>query len=191
MRYLIMKTQIKNKSESKDFILKRGFNYFPDLYCHKVDVEKIINFIVDNPAQLYIIRDAIRPQSPFYFFTHKEECLCLLDQFHDHVIIAVSVNAYKEYKIILGTIEITSDNRVMLTASLDANADHRSIFSKNDFNINCQISDRVLDKVPEFDQIYAFLVDNELIDVIVEYTIYSIPVGVNHQKLVIQEIRNY
>lgn len=186
-----MKINIKNKTESKNFIMKKGFNYFPDLFCHKTDLDRIKIFIETNKASLYILRDAKRPHSPFYFFKNFEECLEYLKLYLDEVIIAVSVNAYQDHKVILGTIELTSDNRVFLTASTDPKCDHRSIFEDNDYNINCKIDDKSLDNIPMFDDIYSFLVDHELIDVIVEYTFYDIPVGIKSETLVIQEVRHY
>jgi hypothetical protein len=186
-----MTKHIHNKTESKKFIIDQGFNHFPDLFIHKDDIEGICRFIELHPSPLYILRDGKRPQSDFYFFHTIDECITYLDLYPDIVIIAVSVNAYKDHKIILGTIEITSDNMVNLTASTDPSCDHRSIFVSNDYNIHCSIFSKALNNIPHFDVIYDFLVTNELIDVIVEYTIYDIKVGTKNDYLVIQEIRNY
>ena len=168
-----------------------NLNCFPDLFVDISETEKIRKFMNTNKAPLYIIRDGVRAQSPFHFFSTFEECLGYLNNYQDIVIIAVSVNAYKNHKVILGTIELTSDNWVSLTASTSPECDHRSIFEVNDFNVHCSILEKSLRNIPEFDTIYTFLVEHSLIDVIVEYTIYDIPVGHKNEKLVIQEIRHY
>jgi hypothetical protein len=183
--------RITTKKASKEYMEKNGLNYFPDLFVEKNDIQSIREFLISNEAPLYIIRDGNRPQSPFFFFETMDQCVRYLDHFSDTVIIAVSVNAYKKNKIILGTIEICSDGQVFLTASTQPDCDHRSIFVVNDFNLNCSIMDKRLDRVPEFDTIYQFLVEHGLIDVIVEYTIYNIDVGIKHQRIVIQEVRHY
>ena len=182
---------IKNKRDSKRYIEGHGFNHLPDKFIHKDDVTGMKNFLESFSAPLYIIRDGLRPQSDFFFFRTYDECKVLLEKFVDVVILAVSVNAYKKNKVILGTIKITSDNMVELTASTSIDCDHRSIFIENDYNLHCSIFSKQLDNVPRFDEIYEFLVTNLLIDVIVEYTIYDIKVGINNEYLVIQEIRHY
>lgn len=171
--------------------MEKGYNYFPDLFVHKDNKCEIKNFIDKHRSPLYIIRDGKRPQSDYCFFKTYEECLPYLDKYPDIVIIAISVNAYKNNKIILGTIELTSNNMVSFTGSTDPDCDHRTIFRENQYNIHCDIFDRRLNDIPGFDSIYSFLVEENLVDVIVEFSIFDIDVGINHEKLVIQEIRNY
>ena len=186
-----MNVKIKTKEESKEFIMEKGYNYFPDLFIHKDNKDEIQHFITQYPSPLYIIRDGKRPQSDYFFFTTFEECLTYLDRYEDIFIIAVSVNAYKKNKIILGTIELKSDNMVSFIGSTDPNCDHRTIYNESEYNLHCDIFDKKLNEIPGFDNIYSFLVEENLFDVIVEFTIYDIEVGQNHEKLVIQEIRNY
>lgn len=182
---------IKNKQESKDFIQEKGFNTFPEIHIHKDDKTKLLKFLKIYQSPLYVLRDGLRPQSKYYFFKTFEECVNLLVEYEDMVIIAVSVNAYKDHKVILGTIELSKENMISITASMTPDSDHRSIFHDSDFNYFCSIYDKCLNNIPKFDLLYGFLVENNLVDVIVEFTIYDIPVGIRNELIVIQEVRNY
>ena len=42
-----------------------------------------------------------------------------------------------------------------------------------------------------FDDVYGYLIKNNLIDITVEFTLYDRDVGTKKEKIVINEIRNY
>ena len=182
--------QSKNKYESKALIEKLNLNRFPEEILHKTDYTKIQSFFDSYPCELYVVRDADNFQAPYFFIKNYEECLQKIEQYKRNIIIAVSVNAYKSHKVLLGTIEISGDH-VDLCARTDENGDHRNIFIQPEINISTNIFDKKLNQIPGFDIIYAFLVEKNLVDIIVEFTLYDIPVGVKNERLTINEIRNY
>ena len=58
-----------------------------------------------------------------------------------------------------------------------------------EFNLSTDIFDKSLNLVPNFDLIYAYIVEHNLIDVIVEFAIYKCPVGIYNEQIIVFEIR--
>lgn len=58
-----------------------------------------------------------------------------------------------------------------------------------EFNYNTNIFDKKLDCIPCFNEIYRYIVEHNLINVIVELAVYDRPIGINHEKIVVFEIR--
>lgn len=58
-----------------------------------------------------------------------------------------------------------------------------------DFNYHTDIFDKKLNHIPGFDIIYNYIIDHDLLDVIVEFAIYDKPVGIYKDQVIIFEIR--
>ena len=185
-----MKTEIKTKKESRDAIISLNLNTVPEIFIEKRETDKMQEFFDSYKEELYILRDADRSSSRYEYIKCYEECLEKSQLFSGRIILAVSINTYKE-KVLLGAIEVGSDNSIKLCATENKNLDHRTMYAGAEYNFETDIFDKKLSRIPGFDDIYGYLIKNGLIDITVEFTIYDRCVGTKKEKIVINEIRNY
>ena len=57
------------------------------------------------------------------------------------------------------------------------------------FNIKSNIFDNTLNLVPYFDEIYQYIIDNELKDIIVEFALFNKNVGIKNERIIVYELR--
>ena len=181
--------KINNKEESKNFIVRLGLNHVPEIFAGKHEKEKIKDFFNAYPADLYVLRDAEHSSGKYFYVTDPEECIKLAQNYSGRVIVAVSSNGYKK-KLLLGAVEI-GDREVTLCATTDPKLDHRTMYGDLEFKLNCDIFDKRLSKVPQFDFLYKYITEHGLKNYVVEFTVYDCPVGTNAERIIINEVRNY
>ena len=181
--------QINNKLESIKYIKDKKLNQFPEKLFHSGDDSKIINFLSNYPAKYYAIRskEKVKCLNNDYKVA-KEEVLQKAKQF-DLFTINVSSYNYTDNLLLIGDIMIGSNKAVWLIASTNKNYTGRMAEENPDFNISTDIFDKKLNDIPGFDLIYDYIINNELTDIIVEFAIYNIPVGINNENVIVFEVR--
>lgn len=185
-----MGEQIKTKEQSKNKILRLDLNRVPEIFVHKSDKESINNFFLENNEDLYIVRDAEKSSSKYYYVKNPLECYEKAQNFSGTVIVAVSINNYKN-KVLLGAIEINKEI-VRICATTNEKLDHRTMYNgEAEFNYQTDIFDKKLSDIPEFDFLFKYIINNKLDGYTVEFTIYDKLVGVKKEKIIVNEIRNY
>ena len=182
--------KIRTKKESRDAIISLNLNTVPEIFIEKHETEKMQKFFDDYKEDLYILRDADRSSSRYEYIKSYEECIEKAQLFSGRVILAVSINTYKE-KILLGAMEIGSDNNIKICATENKSLDHRTMYGGAEYNFESDICDKRFSKITGFDDVYGYLIRNNLIDITVEFTLYDRAVGTKNEKIVINEIRNY
>ena len=86
----------------------------------------------------------------------------------------------------------TSNGEVYAILSVDPTASVRDALSNPTFNLNTNIFDKRLNKIPHFDYVYQYISNNNLYDVIVEFALFNKDVGIKKDKLIVYELRtNY
>ena len=181
--------QINSKLESIEYIKDKKLKQFPEQLFHSGDDKKIIDFLNNHPAKYYAIRskEKVKCLNNDYKVA-MEDVLQKTKQF-DLFTINVSSYNYIDNLILIGDIMIGSNNNVWVIASTNKNYTGRMAEQNPDFNISTDIFDNKLNEIPGFDLIYKYIVENNLIDIIVELAVYDIPVGVNKSNIVIFEVR--
>lgn len=181
---------IKNKKEAISLMKNLGLNYFPVDVFNPKDLDEIENFFNTNKAEEYILRSPTKTNAKFYFVKNFEEAKSVLSKFKKEVTIDVSFRPYKDDLVLLGDIIIhKNSNTVDLTARSDSEASHRNIYEKPEYNLHSSLDDDKVWSIRGFDKIAKYISDYELYDVIVEFVVYSIKVGVKKNNVVISEIR--
>ncbi len=84
---------------------------------------------------------------------------------------------------------ISKNNDVWFIGSTNPNFTGKMAEQFPDFNISTNIFDKKLNYIPKFDLIYKYIVEHDLIDIIVEFAIYDCPVGIYNEPIIIFEIR--
>ena len=120
--------------------------------------------------------------------TTAEECFEKAQSYSGQVILAVSINTYKN-KVLLGAVEIKG-TIVRICATKNPDLDHRTMYDGSaEFNLDTDIFDDRLSDIPEFDFLYGYLVKHGITGYTVEFTIYDRPVGKKQERIIINEIR--
>ena len=133
------------KSVSNDAIISLNLNTVPEIFIEKWETDKMQKFFDSYKEELYILRDADRSSSRYEYIKCYEECLEKSQLFSGRIILAVSINTYKE-KVLLGAIEVGSDNSIKLCATENKNLDHRTMYAGAEYNFETDIFDKKLSK---------------------------------------------
>ena len=183
--------EIKNKVESIRIIKSYGLNQLPEGLFYSGEEEKVKKFLTDNPAKLYAIRDRTKTGGVFKFNVKRED---VLKEIKGYTIFTINISTsnYEGHQLLTGDVKVSRDGSVYMTASTDPGASVRSAYASPDFNFQTDIfDDRVLNSVPGFDYIFKYLYQHNLIDVIVEFSLFDICVGTQNDKMVIWELRTH
>lgn len=182
---------IKNKLESSETINRLGLNRFPEQIFAADEEIKVKQFIINNPAEFYAIRDKSKAGGVFKLKVAADKVLEEIDEYSLFSINVSSIN-YIDNQLLVGEVEFFSDGKVYATLSLDSSASVRDALKKPDFNLKTTIFDKKLNDIPGFDYIYKYIYDNNLNDVIVEFALFDKEVGIKKDKVIVYELRtNY
>lgn len=183
--------EIKNKIESINKIKELGLNKLSEEIFKKGEIDKVKDFIKNNPCRYYAIRDKSKAGGVFKLKVKAED---VLDQINDYEIYTINVSSanYGENQVLVGEIEILSNGLIYAILSTKEGYSVRDAIRDPDFNIKADIFDnKVLNKIPYFDYIYNYIVHHKLEDIIIEFSLFNIDVGINSEKIVIYELRTH
>lgn len=182
---------IKNKLESIKYINNLNLNKFPEQLFTQNEETKIKEFLKTYPAPYYAIRDK---SSPSGIFKLKVESNKVLKETKNYKLFTINVSSinYAKNQLLVGEIEILSSNEVYATLSLNSKYSVRDALSNPDFNLKTDIYDKILNQIPEFNYLYEYILNNNLFDVIIEFSLFNKEVGLKKERVIIYELRtNY
>ena len=84
---------------------------------------------------------------------------------------------------------ISKNNNVWFIGSTNPNFTGKMAEQYPEFNYSTDIFDKRLDSIPGFNVVYEYIVNNDLVGVIVEFTLYNKPLGIYNEPIIIFEIR--
>ena len=180
--------KITNKIESYNKIIELNLNRFPEKVFKKGEVDTVIEFINQYPAKFYAIRDKSKAGGVFKL---KVESQDILQEISDYDLFSINVSSfnYIDNQKLVGEILITKSS-VGAILALNPKYSVRDALRDPDFNFTTSIfNNELLNQIPHFDDIYKFIVENNLIGVIVEFAYFDKPVGINNQNIIIYELR--
>ncbi|MCI8347739.1 MAG: hypothetical protein HFJ12_07360 [Bacilli bacterium] len=180
---------VSNKLESIKLIKELKLNSFPEKLFHRDEIDEVKKFLLKYPAEFYAVRSKeIINCKENNFKVSKDD---VLNEIKKHNLFTINVSPYNyiDNFVLIGDIKIGKNNDVWFIGSTNLNFTGKMAEQNPDFNFSTDIFDKKLNKVPRFDLIYSYIVDHNLIDVIVEFAIYDKPVGIYDEPVVVFEIR--
>lgn len=179
---------IKNKIESINTINELSLNRFPEQLFKKDEEDKVKEFIKRYPANYYAIRDREKSEGNFKLKVEKNK---ILDEIIDYNLFSINMSSvnYEENQLLVGEIEILSNNEVYLTVSTNPKYSVRDAVRNPTYNLKTNIFSNSLNDVPHFEKIYEYIIKNKLQDVIVEFSIFDKRVGIKNENIIIYELR--
>lgn len=183
--------EIKNKLESINMIDELKLNKFSERLFKKNQQSEIKKFIEEKPAKYYAIRDKSKPGGTFKL---KVEEADIIEETKDYDLFTINVSSanYTENQLLVGEIMISSDNEIHAILSTNKTYSIRDTIKNPDFNIKTNIFDnKTLNNIPYFDNIYDYIISNDLLDVIVEFALFDKKIGIKKENIIIYELRTH
>ena len=183
--------KITNKIESYNKIIELGLNRFPEKIFKSSQISEVNNFLVEYPANYYAIRDKSKAGGVFKLKVEKEN---VLKEVLEYELFSINVSSYNYIENQLLVEEILISNyEVGAILSTNKSYSVRDAIKNPDFNFITNIFDgKTLSQIPKFDEIYKYIIENKLQNVIVEFALFNKPIGIYNQNIVIYELRtNY
>lgn len=181
---------IRNKLESIQKINELCLNNFPEQLFKENEQDKVKEFLQMYPAKYYAIRDKSKAGGIFKLKVAYEDVLTEILGYSLFTINVSSAN-YVENQLLVGEIEILSNGEVYATLSVDPSAFVRDALKNPKFNLNTDIFDKKLNRIPYFDLIYQYIINHNLQNVIVEFALFNTEVGIKKQNIVVYELRTH
>ena len=181
---------IRNKLDSIKKISELNLNKFPEQLFKANEEEKVKAFLKKYPSKYYAIRDKSKTGGIFKLKVDYDK---VLDEIKDYNLFTINVSSanYIDNQLLVGEIEILSNNEVYAILSLDKGASVRDALSNPTFNLKTDIFDKKLNKIPYFNTIYQYIINHNLKDVIVEFALFDKEVGIRKEKVIIYELRTH
>ena len=180
--------KIKNKLESYNKIIELGLNRFPEKIFKSSEINEVQEFINKYPANYYAIRDKSKAGGVFKL---KVEPQNILNEVSGYDLFSINVSSYNyiDNQLLVGEIFISGTT---INAILSTNSRYsvRDAIRNPNFNFMTNIfDDKTLNQIPYFDEVYKYVVDNKLQNIIVEFAYFDKPVGINNENIVVYELR--
>ena len=181
----------KDKYDGMIQIKNLGLNHFEEQIFGKDDIEGIRQFVEENEAEEYCLRNPNETSGKFFYVKNFEEIKEKLGEYDNQVLICVSFRPFSEDIVLLGDICVHKDDNIVdLTARTDENANHRNIYTEPEYNMHKSLDSDELWDVPGFSKLMGYISNYELYDVVVEFIVYSARVGNKKENVVILELRS-
>lgn len=179
---------IKNKLESIEKINKLNLNRFPEELFKVEEKQKVKDFLKNFPAQYYAIRDKSKSGGIFKLKVNYDK---VLEEISEYNLFSINVSSanYVDNQLLVGEIEILSNGEIYAILSTNPTASVRDALRNPTFNLKTNIFDKNLNKIPHFDFIYYYIINNNLQNVIVEFSLFNKNVGIYNEKIIIYELR--
>lgn len=180
--------EINNKLESSKKIDELNLNKFPEKIFKSNEEEKVLEFIKKYPAKYYALRDKSKPKGIFKLKVEKED---ILEEIKEYELFSINVSSYNyaNNQVLVGEIEVLSNDNIYLILSKNSSYSVRDAISHPDYNLKTTIFDKKLNEIPYFNLLYKYIIDNNLQDVIVEFALFDKKLGIKNENIVIYEIR--
>lgn len=180
--------KIKTKLESYNKIKELDLNRLPEEIFTEKQLDSVKDFLDMYPAEYYAIRDKSKAGGVFKLAVKKQD---IWDEIKGYKLFSINVSSinYSKNQLLVGEIMIGKDAVVWAILSKNPNYSVRDAIRKPDYNLSTNLFDKTLDEIPGFNQIYEYIVKNKLMNTIVEFAYFDIPVGVNNENIVVYEVR--
>lgn len=180
--------KIKSKIESYEKIIELNLNRFPEKVFKCSEINEVNDFIKKYPANYYAIRDKSKVGGVFKLKVEPEN---ILKEVAGYDLFSINVSSYNyiDNQLLVGEILISNTD---VNAILSTNSKYsvRDAIRNPDFNFITNIfDDNILNRIPYFDKVYKYIVENKLQNVIVEFAYFDKPVGINNENIIIYELR--
>ena len=177
--------------EESDFTMnKLNLNRMAEAIFYKGQDEEVKKFLIENRFKHYNLRDKSTPAGKFFYKLTAEQ---VLEVTHSYTKFSVyeSLAQADNYLVLQGEISISEQFEILASLDDRKGISNRQAMQNPHWTLNP--NDLIMRKysIPGFNKLLDYICINELFDVVVEFSMYDVPVGVNQENLLIWELRSY
>lgn len=146
---------------------------------------------LDSGIKSFCLRDSSSAMGNFQYDLSKEQVLKSLADYSCATISECMKDA--DVNLVLqGEIQITKDFEVMATLDDKKGISNREAMKAPTFpRLHFDLKECREPSIRGLTTVLDYIIEHELIDVIVEFTLFNEPVGLHRQPIIIWELRNY
>lgn len=182
---------IKNKDNSEKLIRKMNLNRLLRVEFNKEEIDKVKEFIDNSDCQYYSIRSRIKSSGKFYYKIAPDDVLNKVKDFESFVLSESLVEADQKYLILQGSIQIFDDWTCIASLNDTKGQPNREADDIPKYKLFFNIIDDYEPDIRGLKRIIDYYVTHELFNLVLEFSIYDIPIGINKENIIVWEIRDY
>ena len=183
---------IRTKEQSDYEIRARDLNRLVSrTFDVDVNESEILNFMEETNYKAYNIRDKVNAGGTFKYGVEPQDVLREIKGYKKFSL-AESLQEADKQLILQGDIEIDRNFNIRASLSDIAGISNRIAMQQPKYNIfNINLAEDKLPYICGLDRVIDYICQHELIDMVVEFSYFNIPVGIKHENIIIWELRNY
>lgn len=180
--------RIKTKAESMRAIEELGLNHFPEVLVEGVDEAKIKKFLGETKAEWYDIRDKTVSASPKARVVRFDEVIAYCKEADiKRFTVSISFRNYQKQHVCVGELNIHDDMVDYFLSNTVCSP--RELLKAPDYSGSMSLFDRKLRYIKGLQAAVDYALIHELFNIIVEFWVFSCPVGLKNEKVVVRELR--
>ncbi len=183
---------IRNKYESDYMIKKLGLNRMSEnIFTDNSTLDELKSYLEENTYKYYNIRDKSVSGGTFLYMLTKDQVLLKSKKYKRYAVYE-SLAIADDRLILQGDIEIDRDFIMRASLSDIKGISNRIAMEKPVYNIyNYDLKEKRDPPISGLSEVIDYISQNSLIDMVVEFSLFEIPVGINQENIIIWELRNY
>lgn len=187
-----MNIKIENKFQSMEYINNLHLNIFPEKYFEKYDKNQIIEFMDIYPAEFYAVRIKNKSMSSKHKLAVSHNDVLNYCKNLSHFTLNVSSFCYRNNQILTGEIKIDDAMEIEYILSNFPGYSVRDSYINPDYMGKSDIYDKKLLKINGISNIIDYILQHDLTNIIVEFTVFNCLLGIYNENVIIWELRtNY
>lgn len=182
---------IRNKSESDYIISKLGLNRMAEgIFTQSSTEEDLRRFLEENTYEYYNIRDKTHAGGQFLY---KLTADGVIEHSKDYQRYSVyeSLAEADEKLILQGEMEIDKQFKMVASLSDIRHISNRSAMQTPEYHLQVDLAERREPHIRGLTEVINYIAKHGLFDVVVEFSLFEIPVGIYKETIIIWELRNY
>lgn len=194
--------RIVNKAESDSMIKSLNLNRMLEGRFKSGEEEKLKQFLKENPFPYYNIRDKSSAMGQFLYKLSPSEVISRSKEYESFAVYESLAEADKKL-VLQGDVLIDKDFSIMASLSDVKGISnrlamqtpvyklHMDMTYKPYFNLGEEELWQRLPSIHGLKTLIDFICSHELIGVVVELSLFDIPVGIKKENILVWELRNY
>ena len=193
---------VNNKAKSDYLIKKLDLNRMLEGRFKGYETEKLKQFLEENPFPYYNIRDKGASMGRFLYKLTPDEVLKYAPQYESFAVYESLAEADKKL-VLQGDILITKDFTIIASLSDEKGISNRQAMNNPKYKIHADMiykpyfnigEEQLWQRLPNvrgLNTLIDYICSHELIGMVVELSLFEIPVGIKKENIIVWEVRNY
>lgn len=181
---------VRDKQESYLMIKKLNLNITNEVLFTTGQIKEAQDYLDNNPWRYYVIRDKKNVNGKYLYKLTKKE---VLEHINDYELFSLAESSYnfEAHRILCGDIQIDYDYNVLASIDDDYTKPFRDCENDSKYRLNFNLLYDYEPNIKGLRSVIDYLYKHELFGMVVEFSLYDIPVGINKENIIIWELRNY